>query len=82
MPENRSTRIPGIVALNSVPVESATRLVLRDARLEEILFLLKVENFAHPRERVLGAGILLRKTNLVATTIGDVLEVLLEHIGI
>src|SRR3546814_6671271 len=44
-------------SLSSIPAQGSTRLILRHACLEEVLFLLEVEDFAHPRERVFDARV-------------------------
>src|SRR3546814_18034464 len=43
--------------------------------LEEVLFLLEVEDFAHPRERVFGAGVEGLEADLFAAAVGAVVRV-------
>src|SRR6267154_5182671 len=62
-----------------VPTERTPGLVLDDPGLEEISFLLEIGHFAHPWERIARSREHLIDADLLATAIGDVAQVLLEH---
>src|SRR5882757_792189 len=62
-----------------VPTERTPGLVLDDPGLEEISFLLEIGHFAHPWERIARSREHLLDADLLATAIGDVAQVLLEH---
>lgn len=48
----------------SIPAQRAASLVLGYSRLKEVLLLLEVHDFAHPRERVLCARVELLEADL------------------
>jgi hypothetical protein len=63
--------IPGYRVTILVPAERSADLIVDDASLEEVFLFLQVDHFAHPWERIFGAGIELRQADLFATTVGD-----------
>lgn len=46
-----------VFKLESLPTQRPPRLIFRHPRLKEILFFLEIDEFRHPRERVIGAGV-------------------------
>lgn len=75
---------PQIAAFSSffrsrlIPAQRPARLILRDARLEEVLLLLQVDHFGHPGEGVGDAGEHLVEADLLAAAVGDEAQVFLE----
>jgi len=55
----------------SLPAERSARLVLDDARLEEVAFLFQVDHLAHPRERVVFGAKQRLDADLLAAAVGD-----------
>ena len=53
-------------------------MILGDPRLKKVLLFLEIHHFAHPREGILYAWILLRQTELHQTTIADIFDVFPE----
>ena len=76
------TRQCGAGVRASVPGERTTGLVLDDAGLEEIAFLLEVDHLAHPGERVLFVREQGLQADLRGAPVGDVAQIALEHGGI
>src|SRR3984885_2127255 len=68
-------------APSSIPAKRSTVLIFDDARFEEVLFLLQVHRFRHPRKRILGLGKTRRETDLRATAVADEGRVLLAKAG-
>jgi len=64
---------------HSIPGERAAVLILDDAGLEDILFLLEVHRLAHPRERIFGFYEDRCETELGTTAIRDEVHVLLAE---
>src|SRR5690349_17089728 len=67
------------MALLSVPTQRSPCLVLDHARLEEIALLLEIDHLAHPRERIGRAREERLQADLLAATVADEAQVLLEH---
>ncbi len=65
-----------------IPAQRAPTLIFNHPRLEEIFLFLQVDDFAHPREGVGGAGVLFGEADLGATAVGNVFEVVVEHGGV
>src|SRR5882672_2604449 len=63
----------------SFPTERTPGLVLDDPSLEKIPLLLEIGHLAHPRKRIACTGKHRIHADLLATAIGDVAQVLLEH---
>src|SRR5689334_22559981 len=77
---NRHRRPPNDGAPpTSIPAECAARLVLDDARLEEVLLLLEIDHLGHPWERVVRLVEQRVDAYLLAAPIRDEAQVLLEH---
>src|SRR4051812_44633549 len=66
----------GCLASMSIPAQRPARLVLDDARLEEVFFLLEVDHLRHPGEGVGRAGKQQVQANLLAAPVGDVTQIL------
>ena len=62
-----------------LPIQRPTRLIFRHPCLKEILFFLKIDEFRHPRERVIGTGIQHFQPDLLRAAVGDEAQILLEH---
>ena len=63
----------------SVPTQRSTCLILGHPSLEEVLLLLEVDHFAHPRERV-GVVVHLGQVDAFQAAIGNVLHVLADRV--
>src|SRR5579862_8970548 len=63
-----------------LPSQCRGRLVLCDARFEEVFLLTEVDGFAHPREWVLRAveGF---EADALEAAVGDILDIFAEHRG-
>ncbi len=67
--ENRRRII--INQLNLIPTQRPTRLILDHPRLKKVFLFLKVDQFAHPRERIVCARIKRVDADLLAAAVGD-----------
>lgn len=63
----------------SLPGQRAASLIFDHSRLEEVAFLLQVDHFAHPRERVFLVRVQRIETDLLATAVADEAQIALEH---
>ena len=63
----------------SLPIQRPPRLILRHPRLKEILLLLEIDKFGHPRERIGRTGIQHLQPDLLRPPIGHKPQILLEH---
>src|SRR5690606_24235689 len=75
----RVETLTGQGSSRSVPAQRTAGLVLRDARLEEVLLLLEIDHLAHPREGIFLALEQLIDADLLRATVGDEAQVALEH---
>ena len=65
-----------------LPTEGATRLILNHTGLKKVSFLLEVDHFGHPGERVFFVREDLVEANLLAAPVDNVAQVALEHVGV